>query len=174
MRIEHGSSGGELHGSSDVAGGELAGTSDSSDEPDGTGGRLKGISRAHTAGRALEGTNGPGGELHGAGVPARSVVAALDLLGRCRVLEDVDVQAAPPNRGTADRRVPGANVEGHQVLHTQKGVGGLGWVGGALRCHGGRRHQQQQVLNCPSSRTADPPRVASRRAVQERPQSACC
>ena len=57
--------GGELHGSSDVAGGELAGTSDSSDEPDGTGGRLKGISLAHTAGRALEGTSGPGGELHG-------------------------------------------------------------------------------------------------------------
>ena len=39
----------------EVAGGELEGTSDSSDEPDGTGGRLNGISRAHTTGRALEG-----------------------------------------------------------------------------------------------------------------------
>ena len=37
--------GGELHGSSDVAGGELVGTSDSSDEPDGNGGRLNGKER---------------------------------------------------------------------------------------------------------------------------------
>ena len=43
-RVLEGTSGpgGELHGSSEVAGGELAGTSDSSDEPDGTGGRLNG------------------------------------------------------------------------------------------------------------------------------------
>jgi len=55
---------------------ELDGTSDSSDEPDGTGGRLNGISRAHTAGRALGGTSGPGGELHGS-----SEVAGGELAG---------------------------------------------------------------------------------------------
>ena len=42
-----------------------AGARRPSDEPDGTGGRLNGISRAHTAGRVLDGTSGPGGELHG-------------------------------------------------------------------------------------------------------------
>ena len=42
----------------------------------GTGGRLNGISRAHTAGRVLEGTSGPGGELHGS-----SEVAGGELAG---------------------------------------------------------------------------------------------
>ena len=42
-----------------------AGARRPSDGPDGTGGRLNGISRAHTAGMALDGTSGPGGELHG-------------------------------------------------------------------------------------------------------------
>ena len=57
--------GGELHGSSEIAGREMEGTIDLGDEPDGTGGRLIGISRARTAGRALDGTSGLGGELDG-------------------------------------------------------------------------------------------------------------
>ena len=48
-----------------LCGRRYAGARRPSDEPDGTGGRLKGISRAHTAGRALEGISSPGGELHG-------------------------------------------------------------------------------------------------------------
>ena len=48
-----------------LCGRRYAGARRPSDEPDGTGGRLNGISRAHTAGRALDGTSGPGGELHG-------------------------------------------------------------------------------------------------------------
>ena len=42
-----------------LCGRRYAGARRPSDEPDGTGGRLKGISRAHTAGRALDGTSGP-------------------------------------------------------------------------------------------------------------------
>ena len=48
-----------------LCGRRYAGAKRLSDEPNGTRGRLNGISRAHTAGRALDGTSGQGGELHG-------------------------------------------------------------------------------------------------------------
>ena len=48
------------------------GASDSGGEPEGNGGRLSGISRAHIVGGELEGTSDPGGELEGTSEPAEN------------------------------------------------------------------------------------------------------